>query len=68
VSYYRNASKKQTATEVEGQLDILIKAVDDIRASVYQGVERNIRQQTFFLQSRFVDSNLKLLKDLPEAS
>jgi hypothetical protein len=60
-SYYKNAAKKQVADEIVSQLKTLVTALEDIRNSLYQGVETDIKAQGAFLKSRFTSVNsLKL--------
>jgi hypothetical protein len=55
-SYYRNSAKSKAAEEIMEQLDILLKALEKIRDSLYAGVEQDIKTQSRFLQERFVTS------------
>jgi hypothetical protein len=55
-SYYRNGAKSQAADEIMEQLGILLKALEDIRDSLYAGVEKDIKTQSRFLKERFVTS------------
>lgn len=53
-SYYRNAAKKQVADEIVEQLTTLLEALEEIRDSLYKGVETDIKTQSAFLKERFV--------------
>lgn len=55
-SYYRNGAKSQAADEIMEQLRILLKALEEIRDSLYAGVENDIKTQSRFLKERFVTS------------
>ena len=55
-SYYRNGSKSKAADEIMEQLDILLKALEGIRDSLYAGVEKDIKLQSQFLKEKFVTS------------
>lgn len=55
-SYYRHGAKSQAASEIMEQLDILLKALEEIRDSLYAGVENDIKTQSRFLKERFVTS------------
>lgn len=55
-SYYRNGAKSQAADEIMEQLGILLKALEEIRDSLYAGVEKDIKTQSRFLKERFVTS------------
>lgn len=53
-SYYRNGSKSRAAEEIMEQLEILLKALEGIRDSLYAGVEKDIKLQSQFLKDKFV--------------
>lgn len=53
-SYYRNAAKKQVADDIVEQLTTLLEALEEIRDSLYTGVEKDIKAQGAFLKERFV--------------
>ena len=55
-SYYRKGVKNQAADEITEQLDIMLKALEKIRDSLYAGVEQDIKTQSRFLKDRFVTS------------
>lgn len=62
-SYYRNGTKNKAAEAIMEQLGILQKVLDEIRDSVFEGVEKNIHLQSQFLKDKFVtnqDSGLRL--------
>lgn len=56
-SYYRNGTKSKAAGEIVEQLGILLKALEDIRDSLYEGVENDIKVQSQFLKDKFVASD-----------
>jgi dsDNA-specific endonuclease/ATPase MutS2 len=53
-SYYRNGAKNRVAEEIVEQLGILRKALEEIRDSLYEGVETDIKVQSQFLRDKFV--------------
>lgn len=53
-SYYKNGSKSKAAEEIMEQLEILLKALEGIRDSLYAGVEKDIKLQSQFLKDKFV--------------
>lgn len=56
-SYYRKGAKSKAAEEIAEQLGILLTALEEIRDSLYEGVEKDIKVQSQFLKDKFVKAD-----------